>query len=334
VSTIRVSRLPLEQIGRVQPLLEKARQKPYRFLLGDLRDNLVAFWLNQIVELCRAKEGEVFSVAGKGKIEGIAVFNALPWETRIFGKKMGILKHIIVDVDCPHKRDVVEQLLGHLIDWAGARGNEFLLCKTYTDDILTIHALEKHGFLLMDTILDYVFDFREFSLCDIPNPPLPKGAEVRLATEDDIEELLTVARKSFRDHFGRFHADERISKRKATQVYEEWVKSSFEGFADWILVAEIDGRITGYSVMKKPSSLEQTLKVKVGEYNIGGVHPDYRGQGLFSYMSYEVMKLFNGKVDCILGPTHVNNNSLQRVLNKLIWRICDARHSFHRWLSE
>jgi len=246
---------------------------------------------------------------------------------------MGLLKYVVADQESLQKQEIVEQLLARVIDWAKRRGIEFLLCKTYTDDMLTIHALEKHGFLLVDTLLDYVYDFRMFPFYDVPPPPPPAWAQIRLARDSDFESLLSLARASYRDHFGRFHADERITKQQAIQVYEEWMKSSCTGYADWIIVAEKEGRLEGYSVLKKPSPLEQTLKVKVGEYNIGGVHPDRRGLGLFSAMSYEIMRIFNGKVDCILGSTHINNYPLQRVLTKLVWRISDARHSFHKWLS-
>jgi GNAT superfamily N-acetyltransferase len=279
-------------------------------------------------------QGEVFSAAGEGEIEGIAVFTALPWETRIFGREMGILKYIVVDVDSPHKREIVEQLLGQIIDWAGARGMEFLLCKPFTDDILTIHALEKHGFLLMDTLLDYVYDFRISPLRDVPSPPLTEGAKIRSVQEGDLEGLLTIAQASFRDHFGRFHVDERICKRKAIQVYEEWIESSFKGYADWILVAEIDGRPAGYSVWKKPSPLEQSMGIPVGHYSIGATHPSYSGRGLFGALTFAGMKLFEGLTDYIEGPTHINNYQIQRAYAKLRWIICDARHSFHKWLTE
>jgi len=42
--------------------------------------------------------------------------------------------------------------------------------------------------------------------------------------------------------------------------------------------------------------------------------------------------LLDGIADCIEGPTHVNNYPVQRGYTKLLWRICDAHHSFHKWL--
>jgi hypothetical protein len=45
------------------------------------------------------------------------------------------------------------------------------------------------------------------------------------------------------------------------------------------------------------------------------------------------MKLLSGMVTCIEGPTHINNYPVQRGYDKLNWKIADARHSFHKWLT-
>lgn len=333
MSKIGVSALSLEQSGQVKPLIEKSRQKPYRFLLNEPQADLDSFLLNEIADLCQEERGEVFVAVREGETVGMVAYSDLPWETRVIGNKMGTLKHIIVEPNCPQKEEIIEQLLNYVVDWTISHGIEFLLCKTYTDDMSTIHALEKSGFLLMDTLVDYVYDFRRHSLCDVPRPHLFQGFTIRLAGEDDVEKLVAVAQASFQDHFGRFHSDRRISRRKATQVYEEWMKSSCKGYADWILVAEIDGRIAGFSVWKKPSPREQSLGIKVGHYSIGAVHPDYHGRGLFSALTYAGMELCDGIVDYIEGPTHINNYPVQRAYIKLLWRIFHARHSFHKWLG-
>jgi hypothetical protein len=72
---------------------------------------------------------------------------------------MGTLKYIVSDPCTLQKNNVIEELLQKAVDWATETGIEFL-SKTYTDDRTTIHGLEKCGFLLMDTVLDYVYDLR------------------------------------------------------------------------------------------------------------------------------------------------------------------------------
>ena len=202
-----------------------------------------------------------------------------------------------------------------------------------TDDVLTIHTLEKQGFLLMDTNLDYVYDYRRTPTDAIPRPQLPDGAHIRAARDDEIEELLSVAQASFQNHFGRFHADERISEEQALRVYREWIRSSCQGYADLITVAEVEGKVAGYSVWKNPSRLERNLRTRVGHFSIGAVHPEYHGRGLFTALTFAGMESLEGIVDSIEGPTHINNYPVQRAYDRLHWLLRDARHAFHRWVE-
>jgi hypothetical protein len=156
---------------------------------------------------------------------------------------------------------------------------------------------------------------------------------VRLAEDRDRDALIEVTVKAFRAHFGRYHADERISPQQAIAVYEEWIRSSCSGYADWIVLAEMNQQIAGFSIWKKPSPLEQALSVTVGHYSIAATHPAFAGRGLFGILTYAGMQLLDGLCHCIEGPTHINNYPVQRGYTKLSWRIADARHSFHKWLK-
>lgn len=290
--------------------------------------------MKELGSLVQDRRAEIFSATKDGEIAGLVVYTNLPWETKIFGTQMGVLKYLFADLDSPHKQEIGQGLLEKTIGWARTLGIEFLLCKVYTDDILTIHALEKQGFLLMDTLLEYVYDSHKNPIHAVPRPQLPDGAHIRSARDEDVGELLTVAQASFQNHFGRFHADERIPHRQAMNVYSEWVRSSCAGYADWVKVAEIDGKIAGYSIWRKPSPLERNLRTRLGHYSIGAVHPEYHRRGLFTALTFAGMESLEGIVDSIEGPTHINNFPVQRAYGRLHWSIRDARHAFHKWLEE
>lgn len=334
MNTFHVARLPAEKLQKLKPLLGKVVQKPYRFLSDDLRNGLDNYWFGEISEALKNGHGEVFVGLNEDKITGVVIYIDLPWETRILQKKMGAIKYFLVDHDFPQKNQLAEYLLDQVLDWAISSDIEFLLCKAYTNDILAIHALETKGFLLMDTLLDYVYDFRKYPLKDISKPFLPSDVMLRFARQDDESTLITIAQKAFGEHFGRFHADEKILPSQATQIYKEWIKSSIMGYADYVLVAEVRDQIAGFSVWKKPSSLEQNAGIQMGHYSICGIHPDYQGKGLFGILTWEGMNLLNNQALWIEGPTHINNYPVQRGYTKLSWRICDARHSFHKWIKD
>jgi RimJ/RimL family protein N-acetyltransferase len=267
-----------------------------------------------------------------GAVVGLAACDDLPWETRLFGQKWGTLKYFMVSPEVEDKAEVLGRLLEAVDAWGAAHQVECLATKTYSDDIPAVHALERQGFLYMDTNLDYVVDLKKNPLAKIEPPALPADMHLRLAVPADAPELVEVAGMAFRRHFSRYMVDERIPKEQAQSVYAEWMRSSMAGYADWVYMAEIDGRIAGYSVWKKPSQAEQVHGIPLGHYSIAGVHPDYAGRGLFSALTYAGMQLLEGQVDLIEGPTHINNYAVQRGYHKLGWQIVDARHSFHKWL--
>jgi GNAT superfamily N-acetyltransferase len=186
----------------------------------------------------------------------------------------------------------------------------------------------------MDTILDCYYDYRRVSFESLLCPVLADGVILRLATSSDRDELVNLAGQVFYNHFGRFHADECIGRQIATMAYEQWMRSSLDGYADWIHLALVKRKIVGFSIWKRPSVTESQLKVRVGHYSIAGIHPDYHGQGLFTALTYAGMQSLHGIADIIEGPTHVNNYGVQLGYSKLGWRVCsDARHSFHKWMD-
>ncbi|MBI2813938.1 MAG: hypothetical protein HYX71_06615 [Opitutae bacterium] len=303
---------------------------PYRFLARhDLRD----FQAAEGVHLAADAKSTLFTVRSGGLSVGTISCTDNPWETELFGRKMGVLKLLQVNLNAPSSAEAIRALIAHAIDWARQRGTECLLCKVHTDDMWAIHALERAEFRLMDTLLDYVYDYRKNPLATIP-PPKPFAGIVRPAEPNDEEQLAVLARVAFEKHFGRYHADERLPRARVSQVYEQWVKASFKGWSDAMLVAEIQKRVVGISIWKNPSAVERHLPVKVGHYSLGAVHPDYAGQGIFGALTYAGMKLYEGKIDCLEGPTHINNYPVQHGYGRLLWRIADARHSFHRWIND
>ena len=328
-----ITNINAEGIDKIKPLLEKSAFKPYRYLFRDLGIGLVDFWVLTIKELMRSSTLQGFLASQNGIPIGLLIISENPWESDLLGEKAAVINALIIDAAFEEKLQVALSLLEHAIQQATADGVKFLLSKTYTDDITSIHALELHGFLLMDTIVDSIFDYRRVSLEKIVPPTIAEDVILRLATPADRDQLVDVARQSFGAHFGRFHADERIGIELATQFYEQWMHSSIDGYADWIHLAEINKHIVGFSIWKKPSPLESMLKVRVGHYSIAGIHPDYHGRGLFTALTYAGMKSLNGIADIIEGPTHVNNYGVQKGYSKMGWRVVsDARHAFHKWL--
>jgi len=323
-----------DQINLIYSLIENSPFMPFRYTaqLGKEKD-CNKYWQEKILENLGKIPAHLITRANAEKTDGFILINELAWDSNIFGKRMAALTEFVVQPESEGKARIADMILQQAIAEAREQKYEFLMSKIYTDDVISIHALEKAGFLLVDTLLDYSVDFRKVEFNKIPVPEVAQGVKIRFAEKKDADELADLARSSFANHFGRYHSDPRLSKKEATQTYVEWMNSSLNGYADFFVLSEIDNRIAGLSIWKKTSTLEKNLPLRLGHYSIGAIHPDFFGKKLFSILTYEGMKLLQPEVDMIEGPTHINNYAVQRGYARLGWQISDARHSFHKWLD-
>ena len=334
MNNLQICEIGPKDITAILPLLSASRYKPYRFFSKGLESEINKFWLNRIEKTVLKTESNSMVALSSNKIVGFILIEPLPWDSNIFNKKMGSITELIIDANQNEINKISYMLVKKAQNWVQSKNYDFILCKTFTDDSTTIHTLEKEGFLLVDTILDYCIDFRKNPFSEIDQQVIKKDIAIRQATMKDEIQLERLAEASFKNHFGRYHSDPRIPLEKAIQVYVEWMRSCIRGYADFILVAEIDKRIAGVSTWKKSSILEKDLPLRISHYNIGAVHPDFSGMGLFSNLTYAGMQIFKDSADIIEGPTHVNNYPVQRGYQRLGWQVFDARHSFHKWLKK
>lgn len=293
--------------------------------------SLRAYGLEEIRQILE-NDGDLIIATENGKIAGCAALAELPWDSDYFRRKMGAIKYFIINKHNADPNGIAAALVHKSLAVAEKKQLEFLLCKCGTKDAGIIHTLELHGFLLMDTLLNYMYDYNDPPFETIHPPQCPEEISLRLAVPDDQEELMMLAKTAFQEHFGRFHSDQKITREQAAGVYGQWLKSSCQGWADWIMVAHTKKQIVGFSVWKKPSQMETKCGIRLGHYSIGAVHPAYHKHGLFSLLTWEGMKVLIGRCAFIEGPTHINNYGVQKAYAKLGWTIRNAVHSFHKWL--
>ena len=160
------------------------------------------------------------------------------------------------------------------------------------------------------------------------------GLHVRLANPQDLPELLALTETAFAKHFGRYNSDPKMPAGTGTKVYQEWVRSSFNGAADWILIAEVNNQIAGYSVWKKASALEVKHSFDIVHCTLAAIHPDFFGQGVYTTLTFEGMRMAQKFANHLDGPAHVSHFPVGRTKLKLGWKIAGVRHSFHKWLND
>jgi GNAT superfamily N-acetyltransferase len=289
--------------------------------------------MDEISETVADINSAMFVARLADRIAGFAVYAESSWDIRVIGRRIGAVKHLAADVENSAHGNVIEALAKETIRHAAKCGIECLTTKVHPRDTVTIHALERNGFLLMDTLVYHLFDFSRTPFDRVIRPRRPVGLRTRLGKPADLPEILEIAERAFKNHFGRYNADSRMPPGAARDVYREWARSSLGGWADWVILAEVRGKIVGYAVWKKESALEAKHGFDIIYYNLVAIHPHFAGRGVFAALSYDSMQLLRDYTSHLVAPTHVTHSAVHRLGFEFGWQICGARHSFHKWLT-
>jgi RimJ/RimL family protein N-acetyltransferase len=327
-----IARLDLAAIDELKEALPHFSYRPLPHLAYLKREQIEGYWLDDIASELADERSTGFASRAADRIKGLVLYSDSPWDTKVIGEPVAIIKYLVGTDDTQESR-VLDDLLTEVLEHAANRGIHCLMCKVQPLQFGAIHALERYGFLLMDTLLDFLFDFSGASFEKISPPQPLNGLRLRLANPEDLSELLALTEEAFANHFGRYNADPKLRPGTGTKVYQEWVRSSFSGAADWILIAEVDDKIAGYSVWKKASALETKHSFDIVHCTLAGIHPNFFGRGLYTTLTFEGMRMAHKFASHLDGPAHVSHYPVHRAMLKLGWKIAGVRHSFHKWLK-
>lgn len=291
-----------------------------------------AYWLDEISKSLADESSIALACIDSGRIGGFIIYTDSPWDSQIIGRRIGTVKHLAVTTD-----NASGELLCQLIDELKgilARGpTECLVCRVSARDVPAIHALEQHGFLLMDTLVDFVFDFYRTAIEDIKPPEQDTQLNIRRAELADMPALMNINERAFADYFGRYHADPRIPPGAATKIYVEWVRSALQDWADWVVVAETKEAIAGFGLWRKVWDAKEKNSSGIAYCDMVVADPAFQARGVGTALMLDGMRRARNSARYLVGPVHVCNYPIQRTLQRLGWRISGARRSFHHWLK-
>jgi ribosomal protein S18 acetylase RimI-like enzyme len=325
--------LDMRALGDLREALPHFAHVPLAHLHDLSAERRLTYWLDEISQSLTKTSPIAFQWVASGTIKGFVVYNDSPWDSEITGRRIGTVEHIAVAAGDDSGTEILHELIDELTRTLGDRGTQCVVCKVHSTELAAIHALEQRGFLLMDSLLDFVLDFSRTPLEQITPPRRDKQLKIRPAKPPDLSALITINEKAFAGYFGRYHADPQMPPGTATKIYSQWVRSAFKGWADWILVAEVEETIVGYGLWRKPLEIEARNSVSVAHYDLAAIDPEFLGRGLWTALMFDGMSIAGDYAQYLIGPVHVCNYPVQHALQKLGWRISGARHSFHKWLN-
>lgn len=236
---------------------------------------------------------------------------SLEWDSQFFGRKIArlIVHHL--------RQENIEAI--EL--WCNSHSIDCLYFLADANDVYTVRLAEDNGFRLVD--IRVTLEKKLGNIVDIRDK-VPKG-EIRKCTPEDIPALRAIARTSHRDT--RFYYDKNFPESLCNSLYETWIDKSCQGYADIVLVGEIESKVVGYISC-------HIFKQKKGQIGLVGISPDWQNQGLGQRLIHESLNWFgNLGVSKVQIVTQGRNCQAQRLYQRCGFLTHAVQLWYHRWFA-
>jgi len=320
--------LTSNNLPHIKPLITNYKFKPYYYY--NINNRKLSEYFFSLIK----KENIIFTLEEEEKGLGAASVVNLPWDSEIFEIKMAKIGFILTKENYSHSTDIIHKLIGNILIYCREKGIKHISFQVNSQEISLIHALEKNGFTLMDTIIIYSISLKNI---DFENFKLNLEYFIREAKKKDLPAMQELAGKAFftpNMFLSRFYVDPLLRKR-ASILYKEWLKNSFNGEqADIVLVAEIKNKPVGFITCQLPK--RESIEIfnrKIATIPLNAVSSKFRGRGVYNCIMEHALKWFKEQeVDIVEIKTQIINLPVQRVWHKYEGKVVSSYHTFHKEL--
>jgi GNAT superfamily N-acetyltransferase len=149
---------------------------------------------------------------------------------------------------------------------------------------------------------------------------------IRTTRARDLPALEDIAAQAHQD--SRFFFDEGFPAARCRQLYALWVRKSYQGFADRVMTALVEGRPVGYIALHREAP-------SAGRIGLVGVLPSRRGRGIGQALLKDALGWFaqQGMVQARV-TTQGRNLASQRLYQRCGFRVCEMGLWYHKWFHK
>jgi dTDP-4-amino-4,6-dideoxy-D-galactose acyltransferase len=228
----------------------------------------------------------------------------LEWDSAFWGVTVGRVRQ---DILTPERWAAVDA-------WARARNVDCLYFLAAPDDPETVGVAQEARFRLVDVRVEL----------DRPPAESEPAARVRPHRPQDLQTLRAIARTSH--GITRFYADPNFPRERCDDFYDTWIVRSCDGWADTVLVGELDGSIAGYVSCHVDAASNR------GSIGLIAVRAAARGRGMGRDLVLGALGWFRDR-GCaeVAVVTQGANVAAQRVFQACGFRTASTGLWFHRW---
>lgn len=202
---------------------------------------------------------------------------------------------------------------------ARAQGVECIYVLCDVENQGGIQALSACGARLVDVRMTF-----ERGLATLA--PAPQDPAIRAAVPADVPALRELAAASHGS--SRFYADGRFPRELCDEMFATWIEKSCGGWADIVRVAEVDGRVSGYTT-------GHVREAGRGEIGLVAVDPRAQGHGLGTKLVASALQLLRDRgLTSTTVVTQGRNIGAQRLYQGQGFRTQRVQTWHHLWLDE
>jgi len=220
---------------------------------------------------------------------------------------------------------IAMETFNSMLDHCHDRSVQLLIARCPVSEMMLVHQLENHGFLLMDTLVYYSRD-----LVNKPVPDVQNMIVVRPVKPGEEQSVKKLAEEAFTGYKGHYHCDDRLDKKLCDEIYPDWAYRSCisKDVADEVLVAEQNSSILGFITLRMNSRNET-------EGVLNGVLPVAQRRGIYtSLVVHGIMWSVRQGAEAMLISTQITNKTPQKIWNRLGFEFSHAYYTFHKWFEQ
>lgn len=311
----------------IEFFLNGVRFLNYWWIKNIERQKLINYTLAEI-EVDYRCEKKIIVARENKEISGLLTFRKIFWDSQHFGYPVGKIEHFFARGNSEDQLRVKDKMIKFLLK-SMRQSFKFLSIRVNTNDLSSVHCLEKNGFNLITAELMYAWfkekiaDYREKIV------ELGKPCKVRKYKINDLPSLLDMA-KYFTTN--RLVSDYRISPDKARGVYEEWIKNACQNTLsgqDEVLVGEVNKKVVAFTTAKIETN--NLLGFSIGIPGLVGVLPDFRGRNINPYLMLKAIFCLFKKCEIVSAPSHITNIVMINSEHKAGAQLVDTSYLFHHF---
>lgn len=215
-------------------------------------------------------------------------------------------------------------LLPDILDYCHAEQVEMLIARCDAADLAAVQAMERAGFLLMDTLVYF-----GRALSSLPTYQVTPDLTIRPVRSDEAGQVESMAVEIFKGYGGHYHADPRLDRAQCDAVYPSWAYRSclVREVADQVLVAESQNALVGFAAIRLNDADE-------GEVTLYGVLPSAQRHGVGQALLLNAMHWLAAQdASRFVISTQVTNYASQTVWVRLGLTPYRAFYTFHKWFT-